>query len=158
MRLVQSAHGGLGYLQAPGRALSFLSLAVRNGREPPAAPGTRRRRAGGFVVLDLDALDRDAILPVDPLHLLFTRGNASLVRDVVVGGRVIVRDGKATGVDLSGIERDVSGRGEAVLGVGAGVGAVEGGSCAGGLRGRWGVGDAVKTARWLNTGPHCSKL
>ena len=57
-----------------------------------------------FVVLDLDGLDRDAIMPVDPLDLLFARGNAAFVRDVVVAGRPIVRDGKLTGVDLAAME------------------------------------------------------
>jgi hypothetical protein len=61
-------------------------------------------------VIDLDRLDRDAIMPVDPLELLFARGNASLVRDVVVDGRTIVHEGKTTGVDLPAIEKELRGR------------------------------------------------
>jgi hypothetical protein len=60
-------------------------------------------------VIDLDCLDRDGIMPVDPLELLFARGNASMVRDVVVDGRTIVRDGKPTGVDLPDIEQELRG-------------------------------------------------
>ena len=60
-------------------------------------------------MIDLDRLDRDAIMPVDPLELLFARGNASMVRDVVVDGRTIVRDGKPTGVDLPAIEQELRG-------------------------------------------------
>jgi hypothetical protein len=56
-------------------------------------------------VLDLDRLDRDAIMQVDPLELLFARGNASLVRDVVVDGR----EGQPTGVDLAAIEQELRG-------------------------------------------------
>ena len=48
-------------------------------------------------MLDLDRLDRDAIMDVDPLQLLFARGNAALVRDVVVDGQTIVREGKKFG-------------------------------------------------------------
>ena len=44
-----------------------------------------------FVTIDLDRLDRDQIMPVDPLELLFARGNASMVRDVVVDGRAVVQ-------------------------------------------------------------------
>jgi hypothetical protein len=61
------------------------------------------------VVLDLDRLDRDAVMAVDPLQLLFARGNAALVRDVVVDGRTIVRDGEVVGVDLPAIEREFRG-------------------------------------------------
>jgi cytosine/adenosine deaminase-related metal-dependent hydrolase len=62
-----------------------------------------------FVTLDLDRLDRDHILPVDPIDLLFARGNASLLRDVVVDGRLIVQDGRCTGVDLAAIETELRG-------------------------------------------------
>ena len=61
-----------------------------------------------FVTIDLDRLDRDQIMPVDPIDLLFARGNASLLRDVVVDGRTIVSEGRCTGVDLPAIERGVA--------------------------------------------------
>ena len=48
-------------------------------------------------------------MAVDPLQLLFARGNAALVRDVVVDGRTIVREGKVVGVDLPAIERELRG-------------------------------------------------
>jgi hypothetical protein len=62
-----------------------------------------------FVTIDLDRLDRDQIMPVDPIDLLFARGNASLLRDVVVDGRKIVNEGRCTGVDLPAIERELRG-------------------------------------------------
>jgi cytosine/adenosine deaminase-related metal-dependent hydrolase len=64
-------------------------------------------QAADFAVLDLDGLDRDAIMPVDPLDLLFARGNAGFVRDVVVAGRTIVRDSRVTGVDLAAMEAEL---------------------------------------------------
>ncbi len=111
MRLVQLAHGGLGFARTWTRP-EFLSLAIRNGRAATGAPGPGELALGAaadFVVLDLDKLDRDAIMDVDPLQLLFARGNAALVRDVVVDGRTIVREGKVTGVDLDAIERELRG-------------------------------------------------
>ena len=111
MRLVQLAHGGLGFKRTWTRP-EFLSLAIRNGRAATGAPGPGELTPGAaadFVVLDLDRLDRDAIMDVDPLQLLFARGNAALVRDVVVDGRTIVREGKVVGVDLPAIERELRG-------------------------------------------------
>ena len=111
MRLVQLAHGGTGFARTWTRP-EFLALAIRNGRSATGATGPGELKPGAaadFVVLDLDRLDRDAIMAVDPLQLLFARGNASLVRDVVVDGRTIVREGKVVGVDLEGIERELRG-------------------------------------------------
>jgi cytosine/adenosine deaminase-related metal-dependent hydrolase len=111
MRLVQLAHGGLGFKRTWTRP-EFFGLAIRNGREATGAPGTGALAPGSpadFVVIDLDRLDRDAVMLVDPLELLFARGNASLVRDVIVDGRTIVREGKPVGVDLPAIEQELRG-------------------------------------------------
>ena len=58
-------------------------------------------------MIDLDRLDRDRIMPVDPMALLFARGNASLVKEVVVAGRTVACDGVCTGVDLPAIEHEL---------------------------------------------------
>lgn len=109
LRLVQMLHGGRGFERTWSRA-EFLALAVRNGRKAVGAPGTGALLPGepaDFTVLDLDALDRDAIMPVDPLDMLFARGNAGAVREVVVAGRTIVRDGRPTGVDLDAMQTEL---------------------------------------------------
>ncbi|MDB5620260.1 amidohydrolase family protein [Tardiphaga sp.] len=106
MRLVRMAHDGQGFERTWSNE-EFLALAVRNGRRAIGAPGSGALQAGApadFTVLDIGQLDRDAIMPVDPLTMLFARGNASCVRDVVVNGRTISRDGKPTGVDLDAME------------------------------------------------------
>jgi cytosine/adenosine deaminase-related metal-dependent hydrolase len=111
MRLVQMMHGGLGFRRT-WTCAEFFGLAVRNGRSATGAPGTGELATGApadFVTIDLDRLDRDQIMPVDPLALLFARGNASLLRDVVVDGRVIVSEGRCTGVDLPAIEKELRG-------------------------------------------------
>ena len=109
MRLVQMMHGGLGFKRTWTSA-EFFAAAIRNGRSATGAPGNGELVPGApadFVTLDLDRLDRDRIMPVDPLDLLFARGNASLLQEVVVDGRTIVRDGRCLGVDLPAIETEL---------------------------------------------------
>jgi cytosine/adenosine deaminase-related metal-dependent hydrolase len=111
MRLVQMFHGGLGF-ERTWTPQEFFGLAVANGRKATGAPGTGELMPGApadFVTVDLDRLDRDQIMPVDPIDLLFARGNASLLRDVVVDGRKIVSDGRCLGVDLPAIEQELRG-------------------------------------------------
>jgi cytosine/adenosine deaminase-related metal-dependent hydrolase len=111
MRLVQMMHGGLGF-QRTWTPQEFFALAIRNGRRVTGAPGTGELAVGAradFVSIDLDRLEGDQILPADPLDLLFARGNASLVRDVVVDGRTIVSNGRCVGVDLPAIEQELRG-------------------------------------------------
>jgi cytosine/adenosine deaminase-related metal-dependent hydrolase len=111
MRLVQMMHGGLGFRRT-WTPSEFFGLAVRNGRNATGAPGAGELAPGApadFVIVDLDRLDRDRIVAIDPIDLLFARGNASMVRDVVVDGQAIVRDRRCTNVDLEGIERELRG-------------------------------------------------
>lgn len=111
MRLVQMAHGGLGFDRTWSRR-EFLSLAVRNGRKSIGAPGSGTLTAGqaaDFVVLDIGQLDRDTFMPVDPIDMLFARGNSSCVQDVVVDGRTICHNGKLIGIDLDAMETELRG-------------------------------------------------
>jgi len=108
---VQMMHGGLGFKRTWTCAES-LGPAIANGRKATGAPGTGALVSGApadFVTIDLDRLDRDQIMPVDSIDLLFSRGNASLLRDVVVDGRLIVSEGRCTGVDLPAIENELRG-------------------------------------------------
>ena len=108
---MQGMHGGLGFKRT-WTCSEFFGLAVRNGRKATGAPGTGELVPGApadFVTIDLDRLDRDRIMPVDPLELLFARGNASMVRDVVVDGRTVVSEGRCMGVDLPAIEKELRG-------------------------------------------------
>jgi cytosine/adenosine deaminase-related metal-dependent hydrolase len=109
MRLVQLAHRGEGF-QVNWTASEFLCLAVRNGRAAIGAPGDGTLKPGApadFTILDYDALDRDNIVSANPISLLFSRGNSSGVRDVIVAGRKIVEQGVVIGVDLPQIEREL---------------------------------------------------
>lgn len=109
MRLVQLAHRGEGF-PANWTAPEFLGMAVRNGRAAIGAPSDGTLQPGApadFTILDYDALDRDDIVSTDPISLLFSRGNSSVVRDVIVAGRTIVKDGIVAGVDLPGVENEL---------------------------------------------------
>ena len=109
MRLVHLMHNGTGFERTWSRA-EFLALTARNGRRAIGAPGSGLISAGepaDFTVLDIGMLDRDALMPLDPLDLLFARGNMSCVRDVVVAGRTIVSAGELTGVDLAAMETEL---------------------------------------------------
>lgn len=109
MRLVQLAHDGRGFERNWSRS-AFLDEVTKTGRKSVGAPGAGRLAPGepaDFIVLDHDRLDRDAIMPVDPLDLLFARGNMSHIVEVVVAGRSIVRDGAPLGVDLPAMESEL---------------------------------------------------
>ncbi len=111
MRLVQMMHDGVGFDRTWSRR-TFLDLVVANGRRATGSPGTGTLQPGApadLIVIDYDRLDRDQIMPVDPLDLLFARANMSHVSEVVVAGRTIVRDGVVLGVDLAAIEADLRG-------------------------------------------------
>lgn len=111
-RLVHGVHGGLGFDATWSRA-EFLGLIVATGRRAVGAPGDGALRPGApadFLAYDLDALDRDAVMEVDPLDLLFARGTAADLREVVVAGRTIVAGGRPTGIDLPAIENELRAR------------------------------------------------
>lgn len=109
MRLVQMAHDGTGFDRTWSHAV-FLDQAIAAGRGATGAPGPGVLAKGApadLIAIDLDRLDRDAILPVDPLGLLFARGNMSHVCEVVCAGRVLMRDGVVLGVDLPAVEAEL---------------------------------------------------
>lgn len=109
MRVVHLMHGGTGFKRT-WSSVDFYAHVVASGRRATGAPGTGSLEVGAaadFMVVDLDRLDRDAILPVDPLDLLFARGNMSHVVESVVAGRSILKDGVVTGVDLPAMEAEL---------------------------------------------------
>ena len=106
MRLGHFLHGGWGFDSVIERG-AWLSAIVANGRFANGAPGPGALTAGApadILVLDLDALDRDAVMAVEPIDLVFARASAAHVARLMVAGREIVRDGRVTGVDLNAAE------------------------------------------------------
>lgn len=106
LRLMKALHAGTGFddVLSPQRALS-------------AACGTGRQvlglEAGGvlapgmpadILLLDETALDRDALLPIDPRVLLFARGRKEAIRALWVAGRPVMQEGRPTGLDAEAAE------------------------------------------------------
>src|SRR5271170_2208595 len=106
MRLGHFLHGGWGFDKVIERG-DWLRRIVADGRFANGAPGDGALRVGepaDILVLDLDAIDRDAVMSVEPIDLVFARSTAAHVAALIVEGREIVRDGKLTRVDLDAAE------------------------------------------------------
>ena len=106
LRLGHFLHGGWGFDGVIERG-QWLARTVADGRFANGAPGDGALRAGApadILVLDLDALDRDAVMPVEPIDLVFARATAAHVAKLYVAGNEIVRDGRLTRVDLEAAE------------------------------------------------------
>ena len=104
MRLGHFLHGGWGYETVVARG-DWLAGVVANGRFANGAPGDGALEVGApadILILDLDRLDRDAIMPVEPIDLVFARATAAHVDRLIVAGQDIVRDGRLVNLDLDG--------------------------------------------------------
>jgi hypothetical protein len=56
-------------------------------------------------------VDDDRLRPgLDPLDLLFARATARHIREVIVAGRSIVRNGRVTGIELPAIRTELMDR------------------------------------------------
>jgi cytosine/adenosine deaminase-related metal-dependent hydrolase len=61
-----------------------------------------------LLLLDYDALDDDNLRDdLDPVNLVFARATARHIRELIVGGRTVVRDQHVLGVDLEAARREV---------------------------------------------------
>lgn len=111
-RLANALHGGLGFDRTWERP-AFLADSIANGRTVIGAPGSGRLgtgQAADLIIMDYDRLDRDRIMEVDPVDLLFARATADDIAEVIVAGRTIVRDGQVLGVDLNAAEDELRAR------------------------------------------------
>ncbi len=102
MRLAHFLHGGWGFDSVIERE-PFLEQIVANGRFANGAPGAGALKVGApadILVLDLAQLDRDAIMPVAPVDLVFARATRAHVERLIVAGREVFADGRLLGVDL----------------------------------------------------------
>jgi len=114
LRLGYFLHAGTGFDRTISREQA-VRTAVGNGRfavtnvrdggliEPGAA--------ADMLLLDWAALNHDGIREdINPIDLLFSRATARHIREVIVGGRTIVRDGRVLGVDLPAVRHEVLSR------------------------------------------------
>ena len=109
MRLGHFLHGGWGFDSVIERG-PWLATIVANGRFANGAPGSGALAVGepaDVLVLDLDTLDRDAVMAVEPVDLVFARATAAHVAQLIVGGEEVVRDGRLTRVDLDAAQGEL---------------------------------------------------
>ncbi|CAN5169538.1 8-oxoguanine deaminase [soil metagenome] len=102
LRLLWSLHGGWGF-DTELAPRDVLAMALENGRIALGAPAggqLAEGQAADLLVLDRAALDEDALMPVDPLDLMFARASRRHIRELIVAGRTIVSHGRVRGVDL----------------------------------------------------------
>lgn len=103
MRLTHLLHQGTGFVSTLARD-DALAAAFASGRAAVLGRGEGGVIAEGepadLLILDWDRVDDDHLRDdLDPLDLLFARAEASHVHALRVGGRLVVEDGAATGVD-----------------------------------------------------------
>jgi cytosine/adenosine deaminase-related metal-dependent hydrolase len=103
LRLWHLLHVGTGFQVAAGRAQT-LHAAFANGRFSVTNSDSGGMIVAGapadILILDWSAIDEDRLADdIDPLILMLTRASARHIREVIVSGRTIVKNGVALGVD-----------------------------------------------------------
>jgi cytosine/adenosine deaminase-related metal-dependent hydrolase len=111
LRLCYILHAGTGFDLAMTRQQA-LHAAVGNGRFAVTNINDsgliEAGSAADMLLLDWGALDNDGLREdIEPINLLFSRATAKHVRELIVGGRTIVQDGRVTGIDLAAIRHEV---------------------------------------------------
>lgn len=114
MRLADLLHAGIGFRVDVDRG-AILDAILVNGRR-----SVTNRQEGGvlaagapadILLLDWDRLDEDRLRPdLDPLDLLFARSTARHIKELVVAGKTITRDGRVLGIDLPGMRDELLAR------------------------------------------------
>jgi 5-methylthioadenosine/S-adenosylhomocysteine deaminase len=104
LRLSHLLHAGTGFRVAVSRQ-EILRAAFATGRFAVTNIDDGGAIAFGspadLLLLDWAAIDDDRLRDdVDPLDLVLTRATAPHIRELIVGGRTVVKDGAMTGVDF----------------------------------------------------------
>jgi cytosine/adenosine deaminase-related metal-dependent hydrolase len=114
LRLSYFLHAGTGFDRTISREHAVRS-AVSNGRFAVANLSDGGLIEAGatadMLLLDWAALNSDGIREdIEPIDMLFSRATARHIREVIVAGRTIVKDGRVLGVDLPMIRGEVLSR------------------------------------------------
>ena len=114
MRLADLLHAGTGFRIDVDRK-AILNAVLVNGRRSvtnkedggalsPGAPAD-------ILLLDWQKLDEDRLRSdLDPLDLLFARSTARHIKELIVAGKSIVRDGRVLGIDFPAMRDDLLAR------------------------------------------------
>jgi cytosine/adenosine deaminase-related metal-dependent hydrolase len=114
MRLADLLHAGTGFRIDVDRR-SILEAVLVHGRGSVTNKDEGGTLAAGapadILLLDWATLDADRLRPnLDPLDLLFARSTARHIKELIVAGRSIVRDGSVLGIDLPAMNDDLLAR------------------------------------------------
>jgi cytosine/adenosine deaminase-related metal-dependent hydrolase len=114
LRLWHLLHVGTGFNVAVSREQT-LRAAFANGRRSVTNVDDGGAVAAGapadILLIDWAALDDDRLRQdIDPLVLMLTRATARHIRELIVGGRTVVKDGKVMGIDAEAVRAEVIGR------------------------------------------------
>jgi cytosine/adenosine deaminase-related metal-dependent hydrolase len=111
LRLAHLLHAGFGFAVAVSRG-QMLQMAFGNGRRSVTNVedgGVIRAGApADLLLLDWAAIDDDRLRDdIDALDLVMTRATARHIRELIVNGSTIVKDGVVPGVDFPGARAEV---------------------------------------------------
>lgn len=111
IRLAHLLHLGTGFKAAVTQN-DILEMALVNGRRSVLNRADGGRLAPGepadLLVLDWARLEDDRLRDdLDAVELVVTRATARHIRELIVGGRTIVRDGAITGIDLRAVRAEL---------------------------------------------------
>ena len=114
LRLWHLMHVGNGFKVAVDREQT-LRAAFANGRLSVTNKDDGGAICAGapadLLLLDWAAIDEDRLQEdIDPLVLVLTRATARHIRELIVGGRTIVKDGSVVGVDAEAARAEVMSR------------------------------------------------
>jgi len=111
LRLSYLLHAGTGFDRVFSRE-EAIDTAVGNGRFAVTNVDDGGLIAAGcaadMLLLDWAALDNDELGgDIEPINILFSRATARQIRELIVAGRTIIKDGQVLGVDLPAIRDEV---------------------------------------------------
>jgi cytosine/adenosine deaminase-related metal-dependent hydrolase len=111
LRLAYLLHAGTGF-DRPITRHEAVHAAVSNGRFAVTNVSDggliEAGAAADMLLLDWAALDDDGLRDdLEPINMLFSRAAARHIRELIIAGRTIVRDGRVVGVDLPAIRHEV---------------------------------------------------
>jgi cytosine/adenosine deaminase-related metal-dependent hydrolase len=114
MRLADFLHAGTGFRLDVTRE-QILAAVLVNGRRSVTNKdegGTLRPGApADILLLDWNTLDADKLrADLNPLDLLFARSTARHIKELIVAGKTIVRDGRILGIDHAAMNEDLLAR------------------------------------------------
>jgi cytosine/adenosine deaminase-related metal-dependent hydrolase len=111
LRLSYLLHAGTGFDLATTRhravhaSVGHGRFSVTNARSSGAIEAGA---AADMLLLDWDALEDDRLRDdLDPLDIVFSRATARHIRELIVGGKTVVRDRKVVGIDLPAVRQEV---------------------------------------------------